>query len=137
MFLCENALEKRILKELSWHVMIGVHKWQSNCLHISNFNDLRKIALISALRLIFLDAALCVSTGSLMWLQGALNVSTTPDQLFTGSIAEMEGIFCNFHLMDQACVTHRENGAGISPIQLIWFSGFLSLPWGSLILPTH
>ena len=27
-----------------------------------------------------------------MWLRGALTVRTTPDQLFTGSIAAMEGI---------------------------------------------
>lgn len=106
---------------------------QCNCLHISNFNDLRKIAMISVLRLIFL------------WMQpyaapGDLNVRTTPDQLFIGSIAEMEGTPhppCNFHLMDQACVTHWENRAGMSAIQLKLFSECLLLPWGGLILPTH
>lgn len=58
---------------------------------------------------------------------GGSQCKSSSDQLFTGSVAEMEGIFCcNFHLMDQASVTYRETGTGIfRPLSLYCFHNFL------------
>lgn len=64
---CADLMAQTLLLALRF----GSQQWQCNCLHISNFNDLRKIALISVLRLIFLwmqlyvhpQGALCGSGG--------------------------------------------------------------------------
>lgn len=71
------------LAVFSWNVMIGVQK-VAVPLRISDFNDVRKIALISVLSLVFLWMLL-ICAGTPMWLQGAHSVRTDPDQLFTGS----------------------------------------------------
>lgn len=58
---------------------------------------------------------------------GGSQCKSSSDQLFTGSAAEMEGIFCcNFHLMGQPSVTYRETGTRIfRPLSLYCFHNFL------------
>lgn len=64
---------------------------------------------------ISVDAAFGASPGRHFCLRGVLSPERPPDQLLTRSHIYFS---CRLRLMFQACVTERENNAGISPNQL-------------------
>lgn len=130
-------LETGWFQKLSWHIMMAHKKWQGNRLwvqHISDFNDLERIALISVLRLIFQCMWLYVhQRGALCGSRGS-QCKNRPDQLFIG-YSRNGTYLCPARL----CHTQKEQWRDFphsAQIFIYFFSGFLLLPWGSLILPT-